>query len=204
MARYGVPVAQGYGIIEVGLPIMNIAEAAEHPEAIGRPLVAFRGRHLRRGAEADGRRRNRTARFARPGHVRRLPEPGAAARRSAARGLVSYRRPGAPRRRRTHRAGWAHLLGHQRRRPEGVPGGSRRGAGPAPGGVAFARDARGLTRRPGKLSMPTCSCATAGRRATREEMLAFCRQRLSNYKVPTSLEMVTELSLTSSGKVRHG
>ena len=40
-ARYGVPVSQGYGIIEVGLPIMNIAEAAEHPEAIGRPLHVF-------------------------------------------------------------------------------------------------------------------------------------------------------------------
>jgi long-chain acyl-CoA synthetase len=41
LARYHVPVAQGYGIIEVGLPIMNIAEAAEHPEAIGRPLPGF-------------------------------------------------------------------------------------------------------------------------------------------------------------------
>ena len=41
LARYRVPVAQGYGIIEVGLPIMNIEEAAEHPEAIGRPLPGF-------------------------------------------------------------------------------------------------------------------------------------------------------------------
>ena len=41
LARYGVPVAQGYGIIEVGLPIMNIEEAAEHPEAIGRPVPGF-------------------------------------------------------------------------------------------------------------------------------------------------------------------
>ena len=32
---------QGYGIIEVGLPIMNIDEAAEHPEAIGRPVSGF-------------------------------------------------------------------------------------------------------------------------------------------------------------------
>ena len=27
-AKYHVPVSQGYGIIEVGLPIQNIAEAA--------------------------------------------------------------------------------------------------------------------------------------------------------------------------------
>ena len=40
-ARYRVPVSQGFGIIEVGLPIMNIKEAAEHPEAIGRPVAGF-------------------------------------------------------------------------------------------------------------------------------------------------------------------
>ena len=44
----------------------------------------------------------------------------------------------------------------------------------------------------------------SGPGATPEELIAFCRQRLSNYKVPASLEVVTELSLTSSGKVRHG
>jgi len=42
--RYHVPVSQGFGIIEVGLPIMNITEAAEHPEAIGRPVPGFEAR----------------------------------------------------------------------------------------------------------------------------------------------------------------
>src|ERR1035437_4247223 len=41
LARYKVPVSQGYGIIEVGLPIQNNSEAAEHPEAIGRPVAGF-------------------------------------------------------------------------------------------------------------------------------------------------------------------
>ena len=39
---------------------------------------------------------------------------------------------------------------------------------------------------------------------TSEDILAFCRRRLSNHKVPTSLDFVAELNLTSSGKVRHG
>jgi acyl-CoA synthetase (AMP-forming)/AMP-acid ligase II len=39
---------------------------------------------------------------------------------------------------------------------------------------------------------------------TGEDILAFCRRRLSSQKVPTSLEFVTEISMTSSGKVRHG
>ncbi len=32
----------------------------------------------------------------------------------------------------------------------------------------------------------------------------FCRRQLSSHKVPTSLEFVAEISMTSSGKVRHG
>jgi acyl-CoA synthetase (AMP-forming)/AMP-acid ligase II len=39
--RFGVPVAQGYGVIEVGLPILNLEEAAARPEAVGRPLPAY-------------------------------------------------------------------------------------------------------------------------------------------------------------------
>jgi acyl-CoA synthetase (AMP-forming)/AMP-acid ligase II len=39
---------------------------------------------------------------------------------------------------------------------------------------------------------------------TTEDILAFCRRRLSSQKVPATLEFVPEISLTSSGKVRHG
>jgi long-chain acyl-CoA synthetase len=37
-----------------------------------------------------------------------------------------------------------------------------------------------------------------------EEIIDFCRRRLSSQKVPASLEFVTEISMTTSGKVRHG
>ena len=40
--------------------------------------------------------------------------------------------------------------------------------------------------------------------AIREELLTFCRRRVSSHKVPSSIDFVGELSLTSSGKVRHG
>ncbi|HEX7571254.1 MAG TPA: fatty acid--CoA ligase family protein, partial [Verrucomicrobiae bacterium] len=39
---------------------------------------------------------------------------------------------------------------------------------------------------------------------TSEDILAFCRRRLSSQKVPASLEFVAEISMTTSGKVRHG
>jgi acyl-CoA synthetase (AMP-forming)/AMP-acid ligase II len=37
-----------------------------------------------------------------------------------------------------------------------------------------------------------------------EDIIAFCRRRLSSQKVPATLEIVSEISTTSSGKVRHG
>jgi long-chain acyl-CoA synthetase len=37
-ARYGVPLSQGLGIIEVGLPLLNTAEPREKPESVGCPL----------------------------------------------------------------------------------------------------------------------------------------------------------------------
>jgi long-chain acyl-CoA synthetase len=39
--KYHVPVNQAFGIIEVGLPIINIDHADDHPEYVGRPLPAY-------------------------------------------------------------------------------------------------------------------------------------------------------------------
>ena len=39
--RFGRPLAQALGIIEVGLPVLNAAEAERKPTALGRPLPAY-------------------------------------------------------------------------------------------------------------------------------------------------------------------
>jgi len=39
--RFGIPIAQALGIIEVGLPVANFASAAAKPLALGRPLPDF-------------------------------------------------------------------------------------------------------------------------------------------------------------------
>jgi acyl-CoA synthetase (AMP-forming)/AMP-acid ligase II len=39
---------------------------------------------------------------------------------------------------------------------------------------------------------------------TSDELLTYCRKRLSSQKVPVSVEFVAEIAMTSSGKVRHG
>lgn len=40
-ARYGLPLSQALGIIEVGLPCIDIAPSAERPLSVGRPLPAY-------------------------------------------------------------------------------------------------------------------------------------------------------------------
>jgi long-chain acyl-CoA synthetase len=40
-ARYGVPLSQGLGIIEVGLPILNLEAGRAKPDSIGKPLPDF-------------------------------------------------------------------------------------------------------------------------------------------------------------------
>jgi acyl-CoA synthetase (AMP-forming)/AMP-acid ligase II len=37
-----------------------------------------------------------------------------------------------------------------------------------------------------------------------EDIIAFCRRRLSSQKVPATLAIVAEIATTASGKVRHG
>ncbi len=41
VARYGVPLSQGLGIIEVGLPLLNLHAAREKPGSVGRPLPDY-------------------------------------------------------------------------------------------------------------------------------------------------------------------
>lgn len=41
LRRFDVPLVQALGIIECGLPILNLVSAAEKPEALGRPLPGY-------------------------------------------------------------------------------------------------------------------------------------------------------------------
>jgi len=41
-----------------------------------------------------------------------------------------------------------------------------------------------------------------GQTATAEEIIAFCRGRLANYKVPRYVQFVTEYPMTASGKIQ--
>ena len=202
-ARYHVPVSQGFGIIEVGLPIMNIAEAAEHPEAIGRPVPGFEAAIVNDAMKslAEG-------------------ETGQLALRGP--GMFSgYLNP--PRsREEVLREGW-FLTGDLAHRDNGgriVLDGRTSSVIHIAGHKVFPEEIAGvLDQHPAVLrsrvfarphpQMGEAVCAEVQLRngtseTVSEDILAFCRRQLSSHKVPTALEFVAEISMTSSGKVRHG
>ena len=49
-ARYGLPLCQGLGVIEVGLPLLNLGRTREKPGSVGKPLPGFEA-EIRAGAE---------------------------------------------------------------------------------------------------------------------------------------------------------
>jgi acyl-coenzyme A synthetase/AMP-(fatty) acid ligase len=202
-ARYRVPVSQGFGIIEVGLPITNIKEAAEHPEAIGRPVAGFEAMIV-----------DETMKSLPEGETGQLALRGP--------GMFSgYLNP--PRsREEVLRDGW-FLTGDLAHRDSGgriVLDGRTSSVIQVAGHKVFPEEIAGvLDQHPAVLrsrvfarphpQMGEAVCAEVQLRngsspASSEDILAFCRRQLSSHKVPTSLEFVPEISLTSSGKVRHG
>ncbi|MGH7992694.1 MAG: class I adenylate-forming enzyme family protein [Limisphaerales bacterium] len=201
--RYHVPVSQGFGIIEVGLPIMNITEAAEHPEAIGRPVSGFEAMIVNEAMKSvpDG-------------------ETGQLALRGP--GMFSgYLNPPRLREEVLH-DGWFLTgdLGHRDRGGRIVLDGRTSSVIQIAGHKVFPEEIAGvLDQHPAVLRSRVFSrphpqfgeaiCAevqlrNGGSPNSGEDILAFCRRQLSSHKVPTSLEFVAEISMTTSGKVRHG
>jgi acyl-coenzyme A synthetase/AMP-(fatty) acid ligase len=202
-ARYHVPVSQGFGIIEVGLPIMNIAEAAEHPEAIGHPVPGFEAKIVdeRMKPLQDGETGQLVLRgpgmfsgYLNPPRLREevlhdswFLTGDLAHRDSGGRFVLDGRTSSV-----------IHVAGHK----------------VFPEEIADVLDQHPAVLRSRVFSRPhpqfgEAICAEVQLRNGNspnisEEILAFCRHQLSSHKVPASLEFVAEISMTTSGKVRHG
>jgi len=202
LARYQVPVSQGYGIIEVGLPIQNNDEAVEHPEAIGRPVDGFEAKIVNDKLQTlpDG-------------------ESGQLALRGP--GMFSgYLNPPLSRDQILH-GGW-FLTGDLAHRDSGgriVLDGRTSSVIHVAGHKVFPEEvAAVLDHHPAVLRSRVCARAhpqmgeavhaevqlRPEQQATSEELIAFCRKKLSAQKVPATLDIVAKIETTSSGKVRHG
>jgi len=205
-ARFGRWPAQALGIIEVGLPVANLASAASKPGALGRPLPGY-DVWLR---DDDGR-------------PLPVPTPPGRSGEICIRGpglLDAYLDPWLPA---------AKLLGRDgfRTGDQGVFDadgdlflvGRRRSRISMAGmkffaeevepvleshpGVAACRVSGREHAQLGQIPVAEIVPADPGRPPSRGELLAFCRERLPRYQIPRELRVVESLPRTATGKVRR-
>src|SRR5262245_7491385 len=195
LARFGLPVTQALGIIEVGLPFINTA-AADRPLAVGRLLPAYRLRLADVGLGTDVKEIH-------------LSGPGF---------LDAYYHPWQPRAAvmpdgwfRTGDVGTLDADGFLILRgrttdvisvlgkkffPQEVEEVLAVHPGVAAAGVFAHRDGR-------FGEVPHARVVPRGEGPTEVELINFCRERLAEFKVPHRIIFVDDLPRTANGKVLH-
>ncbi|WP_035607416.1 class I adenylate-forming enzyme family protein [Haloferula sp. BvORR071] len=200
-ARFGKPLTQGLGIIEVGLSVLNIESAREKPEALGRPMSAY--------------------------EVALLDEAGSPVAEGEA-GEFHVRGPGlldaylVPWNADPSVDGWFASGDLVRRDAEGdlFLMGRKKSVINVAGMKVFPEEVeRVLNEHPavkrsrvlgrehpqmGQVPVAEIIPADATAPPKPVELQRFCKQVLSAYKVPMQFKMVEELPLTASGKLKRG
>jgi long-chain acyl-CoA synthetase len=196
--RYGLPVTQALGIIEVGLPFINLDFAADRPGAVGRVLPAYRLR-LEDVGLPDGLReillggkgfldayywpwRTRSEimpdGWFRTGDVGEQDADGCLFLRGRTKDVIS--------------------VGGLKVFPQEVESVLASHPGVA-GACVFARPDPRLGEVPCARVVPR----DPGNAPPAGGLLEWCRKRLATFKVPQYIEFVDALPRTASGKVLH-
>jgi len=205
-ARFGRALSQALGIIEVGLPVINLREAETKPLALGRPLPAY---DVWLRAE-DGSRLEGPGSEARTGEVC-IRGPGL---------FDAYLAPWTPAERlvvpdgfRTGDQGWFDADGTL------FLAGRRHNRINMAGMKFFAEEVEGvLGRHPavrecrvfarvhpqlGEIPVAEIVLVDPAHEPKKGELLAHCRAELPSYKIPRELSFVAELERTVTGKVKR-
>lgn len=199
--KFGRPVCQAFGIIEVGLPIINEQGAVRHPEAVGHVLPAFHAAILDEG-------------------FNELPD--------GALGQLALRGPGLfdgylspPSMRADNlRNGWFLTGDLATRSTDGlitIAGRSKSVINVA-GNKVFPEEVEAVLM--GHAAVQACRVRGGrhpllgevveadvvlgpGAMGDAEELIAHCRTTLAAFKLPQRIRFVTELEVTTTGKVKR-
>ena len=202
-ARFGHPLVQALGIIEVGLPVMNLVSASSKPQALGRPQPGYEV--WLRGE--DGKPPSRTG----PGHTGEICIRGTGM-------LDAYLAPWTPAREvlepdgfRTGDQGWfdedgdLHLAGRRANRInlagmkffcEEVEAVLEEHPG-----VRRSRVSARCHPHLGDIPVAEIEAMDPAAPPPRAELISLCRERLAAYKIPREFRFVETIPTTPSGKV---
>ena len=203
-ARFGRPLVQALGIIEVGLPVLNREHAAAKPTALGRPLpdyeVWLRGEDGRPVPDPTAPERSGEVCIRGPGLFDAYLEPWTPAREVLE-----------PDGFRTGDQGWLdadgdlHLAGRRANRINmaGMKFFSEEVEAVLDAHPAVARS-RVLARAHahlGEIPIAELELAAGAAPPAPRELAAWCRARLPLYKVPREFRVVDALPTTATGKL---
>jgi long-chain acyl-CoA synthetase len=194
--RYGLPVTQALGIIEIGLPFINVDFAADRPEAIGRLLPAYRMRLEDVGLGANARELYLSGKgfldayyrpwrtraeimpdgWFRTGDVAEVDADGCVFLRGRTKDVINVMGM-----KLFPQEVEAVLISH-----------------PA---VKDACVVASPDSRLGEVPVAKVMLVEGGLQVAESDLLEHCKRQLADYKVPQRIEMVKELWRTASGKV---
>jgi len=202
-ARFGQPLVQALGIIEVGLPVLNLASAVTKPEALGRPLPGYEV--WLRGDDGKpvvtpGPDHTGELCFRGPGLFDAYLSPWTPARqvlepdgfRTGDQGyfdadgelFLAGRRAN-----RINLAGLKFFCEEVEAALESHPG------------VKRSRVSARVHPHLGDVPIAEIEPADPAQAPSAAELTAFCRERLPAYKIPRRFELVEHIPTTASGKV---
>jgi long-chain acyl-CoA synthetase len=205
-ARFGIALAQALGIIEVGLPVVNLAEAETKPTALGRALPAYdvwlRSEDGSRITGPGSAERTGEIVIDGPGLFDAYLSPWTLAAALVAGGGFRTGDQGF-----FDADGTLFLAGRRKSRINMA--GMKFFAEEVEAVLArhpAVRECRVFAREHPQLGeIPVAEVVLDGARpeARKSELLAHCRRELPAYKVPRELRFVTELARTVTGKVKR-
>lgn len=198
--RYGLPVAQAYGVIEVGLPMINLDSAVDRPEAVGRPLPDFEVLMLDDKFQPVGN-----------GKAGQLAVRGP--------GMFSAYLNPFLRRKDVLRNGWFLTGDIAKQDDDGLVTilGRCKSVINVAGNKVFPEEVESILNlhpqvessrvsgrahaQMGEVVHADVVLRTPGSPLQPEELMAFCRLRLSGYRLPSSIAFVSEINKTATGKI---
>ena len=199
--RFNMPITQAFGIIEVGLPIINISHRESHPDAVGQVIEGYKVEILDRNDQVLP-----------PGKIGRLAVAGP--------GMFDGYLSPPTERAAVLRNGWFITGDLASKSEDGLIKieGREKFVINVSGNKVFPEEVESVlnsheaiklsrvTRRMHPLmgeSVHADVMVNDSHGVDNEDILRYCRKHLSFYKVPQSIQIVTSIATTGSGKVRR-
>lgn len=199
--RFNMDVSQAYGIIEIGLPIINHKKSAEHPDAVGYALPDYEVEIL-----------NENYQPLPPGSIGRLAIKGPGM-------FDAYLAPPILRKD-VLKNGYFLTADFASKTKDGLVKveGREKSMINISGNKVFPEEVEGILETVPEIKLARISGTPhplmgqiiqaevvlhEGKTIDVEEVLTYCRKRLSTYKIPQRIKIVDALPITGSGKLQR-